>query len=66
MQRGSDARYDWIDDAFDDSKQDPLASRGMTGCSCLSVLIAGIGVAAILALVAYLALLAFDLPALKA
>ena len=39
-----DQEYDWIDDAFDDSKQDPLAAKGMTGGSSLSALLAVIAV----------------------
>ena len=50
--------YDWIDDAFDDSKPDPLAAKGMTGCSRLAVVLCVIAAAAIImAFVAGLALL---------
>ena len=44
--------YDWIDDAFDDTKQDPLALKGMTGCSSLAVLGAGLAVVAIIVFIA--------------
>ena len=47
--------YDWIDDAFNETKQDPLEMKGMTGCSSLSVLIAAIGIIAVLELLAFVA-----------
>lgn len=51
--------YDWIDDAFDDSKQDPLALKGMTGCSGLAVLGAGLVAVAVIVVIG-LATLAFS------
>lgn len=53
-----DEEYDWIDDAFDSSKEDPLAAKGMTGCSSVALVVAVLGVIAILAFVALLAPLA--------
>ncbi len=35
-------QYDWIDDAFDENKQDPLANKGMTGGSSLVVLVVAV------------------------
>lgn len=49
--------YDWIDDAFDESKQDPLALKGMTGCSSLAVLGAGVIAVLIVGLIAIVSIL---------
>ena len=54
--------YDWIDDAFDDSKEDSLANKGMTGCSNLAVLFAALAVLAIVGLLAGATFLASALP----
>ncbi len=51
--------YDWIDDAFDDTKQDPLALKGMTGCSSLGALFALIGVIVIVVILIVVANMAF-------
>jgi len=60
LERKSDASgdddYDWIDDAFDEGKEDPLAKKGMTGCSRLAVVLALIGVVAVLALTFFIVL----------
>ena len=45
----SDSSFDWIDDAFDDTKEDPLAKKGMTGCSGTAIALAVVAVIAVLA-----------------
>ena len=50
-----DEQYDWIDDAFNESKEDPLAAQGMTGCSSLVVVIAVLLVVLIVGFIAIVA-----------
>jgi len=64
----AEEEYNWLDDAFDESKpdplerksdasgDDPLAKKGMTGCSRLAVVLALIGVVAVLALTFFIVL----------